>query len=87
MYGSKYDSASCAQTSEDRPAAVKARIARPRDRPPETACAVHEQHVIQPVDRLETHDARRIAVLLENHGSGERGFETVRRVMLHHAAE
>ena len=41
---------------------------RPRD-------AIHEHHVIESVDRLEAHDERRIAVLLEDDRRRDRGLE------------
>jgi hypothetical protein len=43
--------------------------------------------VIKQIDRLEAQNQGRVAVLLEDDGGRERGFEAVRGAGAHHAAE
>ena len=43
--------------------------------------------MIELVDRLEAENERRIAVLFEDDGGKERGFEAVRAAVPHHAAK
>ncbi len=53
-----------------------------RDRatdPQRPRALIDEDHVVEPVDRLEAHHERRISVLFEDHGGGDRGLEAVRR--------
>ena len=76
-----------ARRREDRLAAVQAGIARARHRSPSSAAPVDEDHVVELVDRLEAHGERRVAVLLENHRGGERGFQAVHRTFADHAAK
>jgi hypothetical protein len=48
---------------------------------------IHEDHVIQLVDRFEADDERRVAVLFEHRRGKKRRLETVRRVMADDAPE
>jgi hypothetical protein len=56
---------------------VKTRIARAGHRPPAIRPPIHEDYVIEEIDRLEAEDERREAMLFENDGGRERGFQTV----------
>jgi hypothetical protein len=49
--------------------------------------AVDEDHVVEQIDRLEAEDQRRIAVLLEDDGGGDRRLQTVRHSGAHDAAK
>jgi len=49
--------------------------------------AVHEDDVIELVDRLEAEDERRIAVLLERRRGEQRGLQAVRAAVADDAAE
>ena len=53
-----------ARVGEHRPAAVKARVARPGNRSPASVAPVDEDHVVELVDRFEAEKQRRVAVLL-----------------------
>ena len=64
---------------KQRPPPVQARIARARDRSPSGLRSIDEDDVIEQVDRLEAQHERRIAMLLEDHGRRQRGFEAMRR--------
>ncbi len=88
---------------EDRLASVQPRVARPRDGAPEegsggvftrvtrkplpTPFLVHENHVVELVDRFEADDERRIPVLPEHCGRKQRRLEAMRRPMTDDAAE
>src|SRR5207247_8362241 len=54
-----------------------ARIARSRHGAPATGPPVDEDDVVEIVDRFETENERRIAVLLENHGGKEGCFQAM----------
>jgi hypothetical protein len=60
---------------------VQSRIARSRAPIPIRAAAVHEDHVIEQIDRLEAENERRIAVLFEDDRGRDRRFEAVRRAV------
>src|SRR5437773_11069192 len=45
--------------------------------PPPTSAAKHEDHVIDPIFGLEADHQRGVAVLLQDHSSDERRFQTV----------
>ena len=60
---------------------VKPWIARPCDRSPAAISPVHEQHMVQLVNRFETQHERRVTVLLEDGRSRQCRLETVGRVM------
>src|SRR6187549_3882004 len=66
---------------------MQARIARSGDRSPTAAALVHEDDVVEAVDRFQTHDERRIAVLLHDHGARNRGLETMGGVVADDAAK
>ncbi len=55
------DVAQCegARRGKDRPPAVQAGVARAGNRPPAAWAPVDEDHVVEPVDRLEAHQQRR----------------------------
>ena len=72
---------------EHRPPPVQSGIARAGDRAPAVPAAVDEDDVIEPVDRLEAEEQRRVAVLLERHRGEERRFQAVRGAVRDHAAE
>src|SRR6185295_8542016 len=63
------------------------RIARSRDRAPAAPSSVHEDYVIERVDRFEAQNERRVAVLLERDRGEERGFQTVRAPVADDAAK
>jgi hypothetical protein len=48
---------------------------------------VHEDDVIEPVDRLEAEKERRVAVLFKHDGGEQRGLETMRGPLADDAAE
>ena len=49
--------------------------------------SVHEEDVVQLVDRLEAQYQRRIAVLLQHHGCRQHRLETVGGLMAHNTAK
>src|SRR5262249_13925701 len=57
------------------------------DRAPTAAVAVHEDDMVELIDRLEAHHERWVTVLLENHCRGERRLDAVRRAVPDHAAK
>src|SRR4029077_19827732 len=72
-----------ATTAEHRFAAVQAGITGPGPRAPLTSAAKNEDHVIHPIFGLEADHKRRIAMLLQNHGSDEGRLQAVRSVVAH----
>ena len=87
-----------ARRREDRLPSVQPRIARPRDGTPERVGSIstlrssgpfliHENHMVELVDRLEADDERRIPMLLEHRRREERRLEAMRGVMPHDAAK
>jgi hypothetical protein len=72
---------------KDRFSPVKTGISRPRHRSPSVRSTVHEDHVVEQVDRLKAQNQRRVAMLLEDHRRGESGFETMRGAVSDDAAE
>ena len=69
------------------PASVKSGIARSGNRSPSGAAAIHEDHMIEFVDRFKAEHERRISVLLEDDGGEERRLETMRAAVADDAAE
>src|SRR5690348_3483355 len=67
-----------ANAAEHRLAAVQACVPGAGHRAPPTSAAKHVDHVIHPVFGLEADDTRGVAVLLQDHRSGERRLQTVR---------
>ena len=55
--------------------------------PQPCGAAIHEDHVIEQVDRLEAQDERRIPVLLEDDRRRQRRFQAMRGAGPDHAAE
>ena len=49
--------------------------------------AIHEDHVVEIVDRFEAQNERRVAVLLQNNGGKECRLEAVRGALTDDAAE
>ena len=76
-----------ARRAEARLAAVQAGVARAGDRAPARVVAIDEDHVVEPVLRLEAHHERRIAVLLHHHRRKQRRLEAMRRLEARHRAE
>src|SRR5262245_1779004 len=73
--------------AEHRLAPVQAGIARARDRAPAAVLPVDEDHVVEEIERLEAHDQRRIAVLLQQASGKQRGFETMGGMAPHDLTE
>ena len=62
---------------EHRLPAVQPGIARARHRSPAVRSSIHEDDMVEQVDRLEAEHERRIAVLFEDDGCRERRLETM----------
>src|SRR5215213_2842303 len=75
------------RSCEHRLPAVKARIARACNRAPSRFRAIHENHMIEKVDRLESKYERRISVLLECNRREHCGLETMRGTRAHYTTK
>ena len=63
--------------TEERLSAMQPRIARACHRSPPCLRAIHENHVIEEIDRLESKNEWRVTMLLENSRGEHGGFEAM----------
>lgn len=72
---------------EQRLSSMESRIPGASNGAPACLCSIHENHVIEKIDRFEAKNERRIAVLLEKRCREQRSFEAVSSSCSHYTAK